>query len=84
MSIFIYTIGGETQKMGMLEQRQLRIAAILADFHTRQAEFMSEEAIRKREDADATLEKLVTLDDSLAAMMESMICRRISPWRRYR
>ena len=62
----------------------MRIAAILADFHERQAEFISEEAIKKREDADKTLQKLVTLDDRLNAMMESMICHRISPWRRYR
>lgn len=66
----------------MLEQRQLRIAAILADFHTRQAEFMTEEAIGKRKDADETLRKLVTLDDILDEMMDRMICRRISVWRR--
>ena len=77
-------LGGETQKMGMLEERQLRIAAILADFHERQAEFMTEEAIRKREDATIALQKLGNLDDVLDAMMNSMICRRISPWRRYR
>jgi hypothetical protein len=68
--------------MGLLEERQLRIAAILADFHERQAEFMSEEAIRKREAAEETSRKRTLLDDRLDAMMNSMICHRFSPWRR--
>lgn len=67
--------------MGLLEERQLRMAAILADFHTRQAVFISEEAIKAREDANVTLAKLTTLDDELDAMMDSMICHRINPWR---
>lgn len=67
--------------MGMLEERQLRIAGILADFHERQAEFMTEEATRKREDANILIAKLSTLDDILNRMMETMICRRISVWR---
>ena len=67
--------------MGVLENRQLRIAAILADFHARQAVFITEEAIKAREEAEVTLARLVTLDDELDAMMENMICNRISPWR---
>jgi len=68
--------------MGMLEQRQLRIAAILADFHEKQAEFITVEAIAKREDAEETMRKLGDLDKVLDAMMDTMICRHISPWRR--
>ena len=67
--------------MGLLEERQLRMAAILADFHTRQAVFISEEAIEAREEANVTLAKLGTLDAELDAMMDSMICHQISPWR---
>jgi len=70
--------------MDLLEERQLKMAAILADFHTRQEVFISEEAIKAREETNATLAKLVTLDDELDAMMDSMICHRISPWRSIR
>jgi len=67
--------------MGLLEERQLRMAAILADFHTRQAIFISEEATKAREEANVTLERLATLDNVLDEMMASMICHGISPWR---
>jgi hypothetical protein len=68
--------------MGMLEERQLRIAAILADFYVRQSEFMTEEAIKMREERTETLRKRTLLDERMDAMMDTMICRRASPWRR--
>jgi hypothetical protein len=78
------TVRGEKGQIGPLEERQSRITAILADFHERQAEIMTGEAIRKREDANIARNKLVTLHDYLNAMMNSMICQGVSPWRRYR
>ena len=68
--------------METLEERQLRMVAILADFYVRQAKFMSEEAIKMREERTETLRKRTLLDERMDAMMDTMICHRISPWRR--